>query len=36
MLNELLETVLDDPFLNVKERLLDIAERLKSKYGIGA
>ena len=34
ILAELLETVLDDPELNEKERLLDIAEKLKGKYGL--
>ncbi len=32
-LSELLETVLDDPELNTRERLLAIAEKLKAKYG---
>jgi len=32
VLQELLETVLDDPSLNTKDRLLYIAERLKNKY----
>jgi putative nucleotidyltransferase with HDIG domain len=34
MLKELLETVIDDPTLNDKDRLLDIAEKLKPKYSI--
>lgn len=34
ILAELLETVLDDPELNAPERLLDIAARIKGKYGI--
>ncbi len=34
VLAELLEAVLDDPDLNTKERLLDIAGRLKGKYGV--
>lgn len=34
VLAELLETVLDDPDLNERERLLAIASRLKGKYGI--
>jgi len=34
VLSELLEAVLDDPDLNTKERLLDIAGRLKGKYGV--
>lgn len=34
VLSELLEAVLDDPELNTKERLLDIAGRLKGKYGV--
>ncbi len=34
VLLELLEAVLDDPELNTKERLLDIAGRLKGKYGV--
>jgi tRNA nucleotidyltransferase (CCA-adding enzyme) len=34
ILAELLESVLDDPELNRKDRLLYIAERLKEKYGI--
>lgn len=33
-LAELLEVVLDDPELNSRERLLDIAERIKGKHGI--
>lgn len=33
-LAELLECVLDDPDLNTRERLLQIAERIKPKYGI--
>ncbi len=33
ILAELLETVLDDPELNTPERLLDIAARIKGKYG---
>lgn len=32
VLQELLETVLDDPSINTKDRLLYIAEQLKSKY----
>jgi len=35
ILAELLETVLDDPELNRRDRLLDIAERLKGKHGLG-
>jgi tRNA nucleotidyltransferase (CCA-adding enzyme) len=34
LLKELLETVIDDPTLNERERLLDIASRLKPKYGL--
>jgi putative nucleotidyltransferase with HDIG domain len=34
MLKELLETVMDDPSLNERQRLLSIAERLKGKYGL--
>jgi len=34
VLQELLETVLDDPALNSKERLRAIAEKLKPKYGL--
>ncbi|HRZ90446.1 MAG TPA: polynucleotide adenylyltransferase, partial [Spirochaetia bacterium] len=34
ILAELLETVLDDPELNTSERLLDIARRIKEKYGV--
>ena len=34
MLKELLETVIDDPTLNERERLLGIAEKLKPKYGL--
>jgi tRNA nucleotidyltransferase (CCA-adding enzyme) len=34
MLAELLETVLDDPELNEKGRLLEIAARLKGKHGL--
>jgi len=34
MLKELLETVLDDPKLNERDRLLEIAGRLKPKYGL--
>lgn len=34
MLKELLETVIDDPSLNDRERLLEIARRLKPKYGL--
>lgn len=34
MLAELLETVMDDPTLNEREKLLLIAERLKAKYGL--
>lgn len=33
-LAELLEAVLDDPELNTRERLLYIAERIKTKYGV--
>jgi tRNA nucleotidyltransferase/poly(A) polymerase len=33
-LEELLEAVLDDPDLNTKERLLAIAEKIKSKHGV--
>jgi putative nucleotidyltransferase with HDIG domain len=32
ILKELLETVLDDPELNTREKLLDIAERLNRRY----
>jgi poly(A) polymerase/tRNA nucleotidyltransferase (CCA-adding enzyme) len=32
ILNELLETVLDDPEMNDRDRLLRVAERLKDKY----
>ncbi|MEI6875087.1 MAG: HD domain-containing protein, partial [Spirochaetota bacterium] len=35
VLVELLEAVLDDPGLNTRERLSDIALRLKPKHGIG-
>jgi tRNA nucleotidyltransferase/poly(A) polymerase len=34
MLKELLETVIDDPELNDRERLLEIGRRLKPKYGL--
>lgn len=34
-LAELLEAVLDDPELNTRERLLDIAGKIKGKYGVG-
>jgi len=34
MLKELLETVIDDPSLNDRERLLEIGRRLKPKYGL--
>lgn len=34
LLTELLEAVLDDPELNTRERLLEIAGRLKGKYGL--
>lgn len=34
ILAELLETVLDDPELNTPERLLDIAGKIKGKYGV--
>ncbi|HUX36317.1 MAG TPA: CCA tRNA nucleotidyltransferase [Rectinemataceae bacterium] len=34
MLNELLEAVIEDPSLNSKERLGDIATRIKGKYGL--
>jgi tRNA nucleotidyltransferase (CCA-adding enzyme) len=34
LLKELLEAVIDDPSLNERERLLDIASRIKSKYPI--
>jgi tRNA nucleotidyltransferase/poly(A) polymerase len=34
MLKELLEAVIDDPALNERSRLLEIAERLKPKYGL--
>lgn len=34
-LAELLEAVLDDPDLNTKERLLEIAGRLKTRHGLG-
>ena len=33
-LAELLEAVLDDPELNTKERLLEIAERIKGRHGV--
>jgi len=33
-LAELLEAVLDDPELNTRERLLEIAERIKGKHGV--
>lgn len=35
LLKELLEAVIDDPSLNERERLLDIARRLMPKYGLG-
>lgn len=35
VLKELLDTVLEDPSLNSPERLLEIAGRLKEKYGVG-
>ena len=35
MLKELLETVLDDPALNTRARLLQIAERMMAKYDMG-
>ena len=34
LLKELLETVIDDPVLNERERLIEIAERLKPKYSL--
>ena len=34
LLAELLESVLDDPSLNERDRLLEIAAKLKGKYGI--
>ncbi len=34
LLKELLETVIDDPALNNRERLLEIAERLRPKYSL--
>lgn len=34
MLKELLETVLDDPALNERARLIEIAEKMKGKYGL--
>jgi hypothetical protein len=34
LLRELLETVIDDPTLNQRERLIGIAEKLKPKYGL--
>jgi putative nucleotidyltransferase with HDIG domain len=34
MLKELLEAVMDDPSLNEKERLLEIARRIKPKHGL--
>ena len=34
LLREPLETVIDDPALNERGRLLDIAERLMPKYGL--
>jgi putative nucleotidyltransferase with HDIG domain len=34
ILKELLEAVLDDPSLNEKERLLEIADKIKGKYGL--
>ncbi len=34
MLKELLETVIDDPALNERDRLLEIARKLKPKYGL--
>ena len=36
ILAELLETVLDDPGLNEKDRLVEIARNLKDKYGLEA
>jgi len=33
-LEELLEAVLEDPELNTKERLLEIAEKIKNKHGV--
>lgn len=35
MLKELLETVVDDPALNTKEKLLEIARNLNRRYGSG-
>lgn len=35
ILKELLEAVMDDPGLNERARLLEIAERIKKKHGIG-
>jgi tRNA nucleotidyltransferase (CCA-adding enzyme) len=34
ILKELLDTVIDDPKLNERERLLEIAEKIKPKYGL--
>jgi tRNA nucleotidyltransferase (CCA-adding enzyme) len=34
ILNELFQTVLDDPAMNNREKLLSIAQKLKEKYGI--
>lgn len=34
ILAELLETVLDDPELNTRERLTEIASKIKGKYGV--
>jgi F0F1-type ATP synthase membrane subunit c/vacuolar-type H+-ATPase subunit K len=33
ILNELLESVLDDPELNTREKLLEIAVKLNERYG---
>jgi hypothetical protein len=33
ILRELLETVLDDPELNTREKLLEIASRMNDKWG---
>jgi hypothetical protein len=33
ILGELFETVVDDPEINKREKLLEIAEHLKNKYG---
>jgi hypothetical protein len=33
ILAELLETVLDDPEQNTREKLLEIAGKIKDKYG---